>query len=176
MRDSPLDRTVAIRDELFVQLQELDLFKATQALDDAVFALGGQRRLPRKGGITWAPGSGKTITASVLTRTTPVAYDNTAPASWEKLTQPDAAELALKQAGKPMPARDLLAVLSDKGLVLSASDPVASFGSQLSRNPDRFINRRIDGVHYWWLKALPWPAETDEAPDLPLEERSGASV
>lgn len=156
MSDSAIERTASLRDDLLTELQQTDLYKAVQALDDAVFALGGARKLPPK--IPFA-----------RTRTRPPHLDESAdaPPSASSLaiagrpSQPDAAAQALKAAGRPLSVRDLLPLVTQLGVVFAASDPVASLGSQLSRNPDRFESRRINGQSLWWLKFEPWPETAD---------------
>lgn len=159
MSDTVRLRTEALRDEVFAQLQAHELYVATVALDEAVAALGGQRRLPRK--VTFlkpssAPGAGVVMS---ITERGVSDMDS-------RVSQPEAAAAVLQEVGRPLPVRELLPLLLNKGVRMTASDPVASLGSQLSRNPDRFESRRIDGVHLWWIKGLPWPkAENDLLPE-----------
>lgn len=159
MTDTAIQKTEALRDELYADLEKSELFRAVQALDDAVFALGGPRRLPRKGG--------------VLIRVNGVAQDRStqpaaelAPSMPARLSQPDMAAEVLREAGRPMTVRELVPALRAKGVVFAASDPVASFGSQLSRNPAKFLSRKIDGQYYWWLRDTDWPVESSGEADL----------
>ena len=170
MVDTPLQRTEALRDEMFATLQELDLFKAVQALDDAVFAMGGKRRVPRQGGVTIHLGA-QAASATASEKPNPLQRDQ------GRLSQPDAAEMVLKEIGKPMPVRDLVPLVEAKGVTMGANDPVASLGSQLSRNPDRFLSKRMNGTHYWWLVDVAFPPGWNETadPDL-LAESAGSSV
>lgn len=160
MTDSPRSKTEALRDELFGELEATEIYKATLALDDAVFAMGGQRRLPRKG----------SVVINVRERPRAVIQGPSASATGPagKLSQPDAAKAALLEAGKPMTVRELIPVVTQKGIAFTANDPIASLGSQLSRNPDMFESRRMEGQYYWWLKGQAWPDGI--SPDLPLEE------
>jgi hypothetical protein len=173
MTESPRERTEALRDEMFVALQEVELFRAVQALDDAVCALGGQRRITRQGSgperslvkAAWRPREG--VPANQPGK--PLTREVT------RLSQPDAAEMVLREAGVPLPVRDLLPLIEAKGVTMNASDPIASLGSQLSRNPDRFESIRLNNIYHWWIKGQDFPPSWNETTDPDLLAESAAS-
>jgi hypothetical protein len=167
MSDSILKQTAALREEALRALQSSPEFAAFRALDDAVFAMGGLRRV--LGAVREAGEEAKPNLSHI-----PHKYHPGQPP--KRITQPDAAEECLRETGRPMTVGDLIKLVEGKGITFSGTDPVASFGSQLSRNGDRFESRRIDGQSYWWLRGMAWPSSGSEAPDLPLEQGSDASV
>lgn len=164
MTDSMLDRTEALRQEAYEDLQGSEQFRAFKALDDAVAAMGGKRQLAVLGDISIA----------LISSKAPGAEPKTRQRKRRRVSQGDAAEIVLNEKARPMTSAELLAVVPEKGVTVGGKDAQMNFGSTLSRDP-RFYSYRRDGLYYWWLKAKPLPARTNEAPDLALHAGSGAS-
>jgi hypothetical protein len=164
MTETMLNRTEALRQEALEALQQSEQFRAYKALDDAVAAMGGQRHM--------AVQSEATLNGAPIRQA--VKRPEINPPARRRVSQAEAAEMVLKEKGRPMTSAELMAAVPEKGVTVGGDKPLMSFGSTLSRDP-RFINYRRDGLYYWWLKAKPMPANTNEAPDLPLQQGSDAS-
>lgn len=159
--NSMREKTEALRVEALAALQESESFQAFRALDDAVAAMGGKRLMSSPSSVT--------INGAPLS-----VHRVLVEQARQRVSQAEAAELVLVEEGRPMTGAELLAAVPAKGCVVGGAKPLMSFGSTLSRDP-RFVNFRRDGQYYWWLKAKPLPASTNEASDLPLQAGSDAS-
>jgi len=164
MADSLLKSAEALRATAYEALKASEPFRAFKAMDDAVAAMGGRRLL--------SPLSGVTLNGVVVAAGT-AAPPNPPPR--RRLSQGDAAEIILREQGKPLVLTELLARVPEKGVTVGGENAQMNFGSTLSRDA-RFYSFRRDGLYYWWLSGvdLPQPFK-NEAPDLPLQDGSGAS-
>jgi hypothetical protein len=159
MADDMLIKTVSLRDEAFAKLKACAPFLVFKALDDAVHAMGGRRH--ELSSTERSPLEPSEVADAPVARRTS-----------QRISQADAAEIVLRENGKPMTGLQLMPEISAKGAPVS--EKVANLTSTLSRDP-RFISVRDNGVYYWWLTRMRLPPRTNEAPDLLREEGSDAS-
>src|SRR5687767_7346181 len=132
MAESMLDKIEALRNEALEALRESEAFRAFKALDDAVAALGGVRRLALPAGVTVNGQPLKTLQAAVEVERQ---------ARRQRVSQAEGAEIVLKERRKPMTSAELLEAVADKGVTVGGEKPLMSFGSTLSRDP-RFLSFR----------------------------------
>lgn len=85
----------------------------------------------------------------------------------KKLSQADAAEIALKKARKPLTTAEIVAAIQDEGAHVGGADPLVNVSSTLSKD-DRFISQRWGSVSVWWLVGEPLP-QSDELHQRILE-------
>jgi hypothetical protein len=69
-------------------------------------------------------------------------------------------KVVLKANGRPMSRRELVAALSERGVVLNSADPVKALGTTLWRSAE-FQN--YDGLGYWFSNQLPVTNPLDNA-------------
>ena len=158
MEQGILAKLIALRD---------DAYNSAWVLDEAVVRLGGPSRM----GIKIAAASG-----SAAATGNAIAYADAIRERTRRLTQTSAAELVLRERGGPTTGADLMAALPSKGVTIGGENPTVNFTSSMSKS-GKFESHRRDGKYYWWFKGEPLPIEwlNNEAPDLPLHERSDAS-
>lgn len=136
-------RLEQLRNEALEALRQTAEFRAFAALDDAVAALGGDRL-----GLGPLRRSGANAAAAAPVR--------------KRLTQADAAERVLKEAGEPLATPALLDRIAALGVAVGGADPETNLSSSLSRDR-RFVSVRIRGRPAWWLEGQPLPMADAEA-------------
>ena len=148
-----LQKTIALRAEVWRGLTNSPAFQSFKALDTAVAAMGGRRILADE-------------SAEPAKAIQPARYDS--PRLRRRSSQGDAAEAALRDAGAPMTIRTLLEFVTAKGVTIRGEDPLANFRSSLSRDA-RFKSIMRQGLYFWWLADVELPEGWKEAvdPDLP---------
>jgi hypothetical protein len=149
MDQSMLAKVAALRDEAFATFK---------ALDDAVVSLGGKSKSESAQRST----AGSEIVDAIRERTR------------RRLSMAAAAEAILRERGTPMTRNELMEALPSKGATIGGNNPEVNFTSSMSKS-GTFDSFRHGDSYYWWLRGKPLPANWQEAPDLPLQERSDAS-
>lgn len=159
MAVSYVEKIKDLREGAWAEVKTSPSFLAFKALDDAVAALGGQRRIaphedaPRPSVDTFVR----------------VTRENA-----KKLSQPDAAMAALKDYG-PLPIGRLMEKAMEKGANIGGGKPIANFRSALSKD-ERFYSLKRNGLYFWWLTDVELPDKWKEAPNPDLLDGSDASV
>lgn len=159
MNNNVLQKTMALRSEVWGDLVNSPVFQSFKALDIAVGAMGGSRIL-----------AGESIEPVKESRPTRVE----AAKPRRRNSQGDAAESALRTGGMPMTIRTLLEFVSASGVEVRGEDPLANFRSTLSRDP-RFKSIMRQGLYFWWLTDVELPEGWEEATDPSLPGLSVAS-
>jgi hypothetical protein len=158
---SYIDKAKELREEAWRDVQASPSFLAFKALDDAVATMGGQRLIappmPRENGPRPSVDTFKQRRAV------------------KKLSQADAAQAVLVEKREPLPIGRLMEAAMAKGATASGKNPLANYRSALSKD-ERFYSLTRNNMYFWWLTGVPLPDQWKEAPDLPLHERSDASV
>lgn len=152
MNNTVLQKTIALRAEVWRELVNSSLFQSFKALDEAVSAMGGKRVL-----------LAESVAQSDSQRS---SAGNEMPAPRRRASQGDAAEAVLREAKEPMTIRPLLDAVTARGVEVRGEDPLANFRSTLSRD-DRFKSIMRNGGYYWWFADADMPeswkeAETDD--------------
>lgn len=167
MGDSFLDKATALRDEAFAKVQTLPEYVAFVALDEAVKAMRG------------AASSKRTKVEAIVDALTaqgpisgPTMFQRGL-AHPRRLSQADAAELVLRNEGRPMTTPELADAIVKLGATVGGSDPLINVASSLSRD-GRFKSARVDGKSMWHLTALPIQRTETEAAELDLAIESAA--
>lgn len=138
-------------------------FATIRALDDAVAAAGGARLFAAKG--------------AEKTSLEIVRPSNAAVQAIERIarvSQGDAAERALKQAGQPLPVGRLMEQATELGAMFGGEKPIVSFRSTLSKD-NRFYSFMRNGMYFWWLTDVELPGEWKEAASPDLVDQLAAS-
>ena len=159
MDNSILQKTIALRAEVWRELTNSPAFQSFKALDTAVAAMGGRRILADE-------------SAEPIKAVQPARTDSATPR--RRSSQGDAAEAALRDAGIPMTIRTLLEFVTANGIVIRGADPLANFRSSLSRDA-RFKSIMRQGLYFWWLTGVELPEGWEEATDPSLPSLSAAS-
>lgn len=81
--------------------------------------------------------------------------------SARRLSQGDAAELALIRSEEPQTAVNLLHRATTEGAVIGGERPLVNFTSSLSKDT-RFYSFRKNGAYFWWLCDVALPPEWNE--------------
>jgi len=165
-----LEKIEKLRDEAWEAAMASPAFATLLALDEAVDAAGGKRLLASKGEpaplTTFAQGSVKPA----------IAFYNAAATPNQRLSQGDAAALALKANG-PLPVGRLMESAMARGAVIGGGKPLISFRSTLSKDP-RFYSLKRNGMFFWWLTDVELPegwTGPSESYDLPLDPNPDSS-
>jgi len=154
MEYSMLSKLEALRDEAMTPVK---------VLDEAIVKMGGKSVFNSPPARNPAPHSTGGIGGAV------------AEGMARRQTHVGAAIESLLEHGEPMTVHQLMAELPSKGVILGGDNPQINFTSSLSKS-GKFRSERRGGSYYWWFKNEPLPPSWQEAPDLPLQERSDASV
>jgi hypothetical protein len=167
MDDSFFEKVTALRDEAFAKVRALPEFVAYMALDEAVKTMRGVA-LPQ------ATAASAIVDALIARKRANVgAAFAGGLAQPRRLSQSDAAELALREANRPMATPELADAIVKMGATVGGNDPLINVASSLSRDK-RFKSVRIDGKSMWHLVALPVEHTEDEAAELDLALESAA--
>ncbi len=78
----------------------------------------------------------------------------------KKLSQADAAEIALKKAQKPLTTAEVVAAIQEEGAHVGGADPLVNVSSTLSKD-ERFVSHRWGSASVWWLVGEPIPASAE---------------
>lgn len=153
MADTVLQKTIALRAEVWSDLVKSSVFQSFKALDAAVAAMGGARILLGESQPQAEPASANGSVNPPVRR--------------RRNSQGDAAEQVLRNSIVPQPIRTLLDAVLSMGVEVRGQDPLANFRSTLSRDP-RFKSIMHKGGYFWWLAdvALPEGWGEAEADDL----------
>lgn len=141
-----IDRARQLRAEAWEAVQATSAFVAFKKFDDLVVDMGGTTAL------------GEVDVAATWKATTQRAVEAVARrlSETKKLSQAEAAEVALMQRREPTPIGLLLEAAIERGAEIRGTDPLANFRSALSKD-DRFYVLRRNNMHFWWLKGEPVP-------------------
>ncbi|MDY0957854.1 hypothetical protein SOM26_04060 [Sphingomonas sp. CFBP8993] len=141
MSDEWLDKARALRAEAWDAVLASQPFVAFKKFDDLVMEMGGTSAIPSIDlSSDWKATAQRSLDAAAKR-----ILDH------KKLSQGDAAELALRQNGEPLPIGRLIEKVTTLGLVLGGADPVANFRSMMSKD-DRFYTIRRGNMYFWWLQ------------------------
>ncbi|MDY7098601.1 MAG: hypothetical protein SXU28_10735 [Pseudomonadota bacterium] len=143
---SMLEKIQTLRAEALEEAMASPAFETVRALDAAVVSAGGKSLLEA------AKESKPKSEPALITR---VVTGMTLPA--KKMSQGDAAELALREKG-PLPVGRLQEAAEQKGAVFRGDNPVPSFRSMLSKDA-RFRSVQRNNMYFWWLKGVELPRE-----------------
>jgi hypothetical protein len=148
-----LDRARQLRAEAWEAVLATSAFIAFKKFDDLVIDMGGTTAL------------GEVDVAASWKATTQRAMEAAARrfSDTRKLSQADAAEVALAQRREPTPIGVLLEAAIERGAEIRGADPLSNFRSALSKD-DRFYALRRNNMHYWWLKNELLPAAWRDQP------------
>ena len=164
MQSSIADRTRLVRDDAWQLVVESEAFIAFKALDDAYVRMGGASRL-----------ADEPNALAALTRQTFSAVVKRV-AEARRVSHAEAAEMALRKAGRPLETPILMAFAKEVGADVGGSDPLNNFRSSVSRE-GKFRSVRKDGTSYWWFKDEALPSGWNEPADPSLlDEPAGSSV
>lgn len=167
---SIIEKAKAIRSEAWSALMASPQFTAFKASDDFVLALGGGTAMPSAFGPPVKANGG---TSPTLKKAIPARHvEINAP---KRVTQGDAAALALREAGEPMGIVPFMNGAEAKGAKLNGAK-LPNFRSTISKDA-RFESVTRDGKYFWWFKGEPLPPSWNETadPDL-LAESAGSSM
>ena len=92
-----------------------------------------------------------------------------------RISHATAALQALRDEGEPLPIGRLMEKAIANGAEIGGNNPIGNFRSTLSKDP-RFRSISRNNMYFWWFVATPVPRNWNEAPDLPLDNGSDASV
>ncbi|WP_143738041.1 hypothetical protein [Erythrobacter donghaensis] len=148
MSDTVLQKTIALRAEVWGDLVKSPAFQSFKALDAAVAAMGGKRILLSESPLEEEPSRSR--------------VGATAPVQRRRGSQGDAAEQVLLNSNEPLQIRVLLDAVLSMGVEVRGEDPLANFRSTLSRDP-RFKSIMHKGGYFWWLTDVALPEGWDEA-------------
>lgn len=148
MTDTVLQKTIALRAEVWGDLVKSPAFQSFKALDAAVAAMGGKRILSNESHPVTEPVQGNVSVNPPVRR--------------RRNSQGDAAEQVLRNSNIPQPIRILLDAVLSMGVEVRGGDPLANFRSTLSRDP-RFKSIMHNGGYFWWLADVALPEGWDEA-------------
>ncbi len=161
MATSYIDKAKDLREDAWREVQTSPSFLAFKALDDAVAAMGGQRMIaPREDAPRPSVG---TFAQAKRGR------------AMKKFSQSDAAEVALREKGEPLPVGRLMEAAMEKGATIGGEKPLANFRSALSKD-ERFYSLMRNNLYFWWLVGVELPDNWKEAPDLLTKEGSDVSI
>jgi hypothetical protein len=95
--------------------------------------------------------------------------------SGKRVSQLDAAAMALESMGHPMPVELLMEKAVEHGAVVGGAKPAISFGSSLSKS-ERFKSVRWRGKYAWWFsdRAMPSPIKRIRAREIEAAEQEAA--
>ncbi len=79
-------------------------------------------------------------------------------------TVPAVARAILKKKGHPLPARELVARLAERGKPIGGKDPVTNLSSVLSPHED-FVSVPWGKTRAWWLADREVPSESSDSGD-----------
>ncbi|MBW4331669.1 hypothetical protein KY084_12395 [Stakelama sp. CBK3Z-3] len=153
MSDEMKSGIEALRDKAWAAVQASEPYGIFAALDAAVVAAGGASALNDR--------TKRTISASLGELV--VGYANSP--TKRKVSQGDAAFIALSKIGEPLPVGKLMEAATNEGATIGGSDPLANFRSTISKD-HRFRSIMQNNMYFWWFadKDLP-PKWYDPEPD-----------
>ena len=165
---SALEKTTALRTELWNDVLKTDAYRAFTALDNAVVAMGGDRA--------------NRLILATLTVKPALGYANAQDVAAVKrrkvkrITQSQIAERVLKRAGEPLPVGRWLAACIADGINIKGGDPLPNFRSTVSRSK-LFYSFSRNNMFFWWFTGVDLPEnwKKAEGPDL-LDQSSAFSV
>jgi hypothetical protein len=148
-----LERARELRAEAWDAVQASADFIAFKKFDDLVVGMGGATAIPEINvSSSWKSTAKRAIDAAA--RRVSEA---------KKVSQGDAAELALIQARCPLGIGKLLKASISLGAEIRGADPLANFRSAVSKDA-RFFTIKRDGHHFWWVCNAPIPADWEAIP------------
>lgn len=148
-----LERARELRAEAWDTVQASAGFIAFKKFDDLVVGMGGATAMPEVNlGSSWK---------STAKRAVDAAARRVSEA--KRLSQGDAAELALAQARRPLGIGKLLKASVELGAEIRGADPLANFRSAVSKDA-RFFTIKREGYHFWWVVNTPVPADWQAIP------------
>jgi len=161
-----LEKARRLRAEAWEAVQGSHSFVAFRKFDDLVVEMGGTSSLPAVDlASNWRGAAQRAVDAAAKR-----VLDQ------KKMSQGDAAELALRQEGEPLPIGRLLEKVTNLGVVVSGADPLANFRSTMSKD-NRFGTLRRNNMFFWWMPSEPLPERwTSGAEERPVAmEAEGSS-
>jgi hypothetical protein len=152
-----------LRDEAWAEVQALPAFKALQAFDAAVVALGGQSVLALNH-----------TTQALVANNKGKAEQTDTQGARSKTALGDIALQVLEAEGRPMSFTDLFQMSQHRGLSMSGKDPRANFRSALSRDSRLKAHGESNKFH-WWFADRELPGDWDEAEPNMLHGLNGSA-
>jgi len=148
-----LERARELRAEAWDAVQGSADFIAFKKFDDLVIEMGGATAIPEVNVASSWKSTAKRAVHAAARRVSEV----------KRLSQGDAAELALSEARHPLGIGKLLKASVNLGAEIRGADPLANFRSAVSKDA-RFFTIKRDGYHFWWVKNAPVPADWEATP------------
>jgi hypothetical protein len=167
-----LEKATALRSEAMAAWMTSPDFAAFKASDEFVVALGGQSAMPA--GLLAAPNPNGNASPRIQEIGANAARRLEIHAAMKRITQADAAALALREAGEPIGVGTFMLAAIKKGAEMKGERPLANFRSAVSKD-DRFESIMRNGKYYWWFKGEPLPPGWNETADPDLLDESAAS-
>jgi hypothetical protein len=151
-----------LRDKAWAELSASTAFIAFRAADNMVVEMGGESAMPRFPERSREPSDGSAFVGAVIGRQVEsVTSARTRTRATSKPTQPDTAEVVLKELG-PMKMQDVMDFAVEKGATAGGANPLMNFRSALSKDP-RFYSFKHKGEFLWWLHDVDLPEGFNEA-------------
>lgn len=160
-----IEKAKAIRSEALAAWIASPDFAAFKASDDFVVALGGESVMPA--GLQDSPKVNGLDSPQMREIGAAAARRLEIHAAKQRITQADAAALALREAGKPLGVGEFMMAAIAKGAEMKGDRPLANFRSAVSKD-ERFESIMSGGKYFWWWKGQPTPPGWNETagPDL----------
>lgn len=162
---SALEKTMALRAELWNDVLKTDAYRAFTALDSAVIAMGG----PKANQALFA----MPVVAVAAAFGNPARAHSPQKRKTKRITQSQIAERVLKQAGEPLPVGRWLEKCIADAINIKGDDPLPNFRSTVSRDK-RFYNFVRNGMYFWWLEGVELPEKWKMAEGLDLLDQPSA--
>lgn len=142
MATAILERLNGLRSEAYAALQATTAYRDFKVLDDAVAAMGGPRM------ITDEAATMQSVMRRVVETTAQRIVEG------RKVSQSEAAEMALRQLRTPLTIVELMNAAAERGAEFKGDGALNSFRSMVSRD-SRFATVRRGNQYFWWLRDEP---------------------